>query len=245
MCSLDLIEMIGACFRSGVGECLDAARWGLALSGSFDSVTGSLREPTTALRMTIQSRAADGSVRPTRVEEMPGFAVGFPAGALAVVARVQTQAFVGGEGFYGQDVPDVEGKDMDGQGVDIVGGVGHFAFAVDAVDGLDVIAAGAHHLGALYLYTPEAEAGIEDEVVALAVAPGLGQVEAQGFALEEESGFGEFSGALGVAVNGRASGRSGGCGQGLHKDIWAPFGSGKNEKAQLWAAPLFMFIDID
>jgi hypothetical protein len=32
-------------------------------------------------------------------EEAPGFAVGFPAGALAVVAGVETQALVGGEGF--------------------------------------------------------------------------------------------------------------------------------------------------
>src|ERR1700719_4613362 len=51
--------MIGACRGAQrVGECLDAARWELALEGSFDSVAGSLREPATALRMTIQSRAA-------------------------------------------------------------------------------------------------------------------------------------------------------------------------------------------
>ena len=45
------------------------------------------------------------------LEEVPGFAVGFPAGSLAVVAGVETQALVGGEGFYGQDVPNVEGDE--------------------------------------------------------------------------------------------------------------------------------------
>jgi hypothetical protein len=39
---------------------------------------------------------------------------------------------------------------------------------------------------------------IEDEVVALGVSPGLGDAEAEAGSFEEESGFGEFSFALGV-----------------------------------------------
>ena len=109
----------------------------------------------------------------------------FPAGALA------------GD-VYGQDVPDVEGQDVGCEDVDVVGGIGCFAFAVDAVDGLDVVAAGAEDLGAFELHAPEAGAGVEDEVVAFAVSPGLGEVEAEGFGFEQEGGFGELSGAFGV-----------------------------------------------
>jgi hypothetical protein len=39
---------------------------------------------------------------------------------------------------------------------------------------------------------------IENEVVALAVSPGLGDAEAEAGGLEEKGGFGEFSFALGV-----------------------------------------------
>ena len=116
-----------------------------------------------------------------RLEEVPGFAVFFPAGSLADGVRIEAEAFVGGEGFYGQDVPDVEGQDVGDQDVDVVSGVDDFAFAVDAVDGLDVVAAGAEDFGAFDLHAPATGAGVEDEVVALAVSPGLGKVKAQGF----------------------------------------------------------------
>ena len=39
---------------------------------------------------------------------------------------------------------------------------------------------------------------IEDEVVALAIAPGFGNAKAQAGGLEQEGGLGEFSFALGV-----------------------------------------------
>jgi len=170
---------------------------------------------------------------------VPGFAVLFPAGALAGDVGVKTQAFVGGEGFDGQDVPDVEGDDVGGQEVDVVGGVRDFALAVDAVDGLNVVAAGTEDFGAFQLYAQEAGTGVEDEVVALAVSPGLGQVEAQGFGFEQEGGLGEFSGALGVAVDGWTGG---GGGSWLHE-----LGAFRVEKkkAQLLAAPCFVLIDID
>ena len=44
-------------------------------------------------------------------------------------------------------------------------------------------------------------AEIKDEIVALAVPPGFGDAEAQGSGFEHEGGFGEFSGALGIAVD--------------------------------------------
>ena len=90
---------------------------------------------------------------------------------------------------------------MGDEDVDVFGGVGDFSFAVGAVDRLNVVAAGAQDFGAFELHAPEAGAGVEDEVVALAVSPGFGGVEAQGSGFEHEGGFGEFSGALGVAGN--------------------------------------------
>jgi hypothetical protein len=177
-------------------------------------------------------------------EEVPGFAVLFPAGALAGDVGIEAQAFAAYESFDGQDVPDVERQDVGDEDVDIFGGVDDFAFAVDAVDGLNVIAAGAEDFGAFELHAPKAGAGIEDAVVALAVSPGLGEVEAQGFGFEQEGGFGEFSGALGVAVDGLAVGCAGGWGW-LHHGVWVPFGSRKMKKAQLLAAPLLVFIDIE
>ncbi len=89
---------------------------------------------------------------------------------------------------------------MSDEDVDVFGGVGDFAFAVGTVDRLDVVAAGAQDFGAFELHAPEAGAGVEDEVVALAVSPGFGWVEAEGSGFEHEGGFGEFSGALGVAA---------------------------------------------
>src|ERR1700690_806670 len=178
-----------------------------------------------------------GAVWGASGEEVPGFAVGFPAGAFAGDVGIEAEAGGAGEGFDGQDVPGVDGEDVGDQDVDVVGGVGDFAFAVDAVDGLDVVAAGAEDFGAFELDAPEAGAGAEDEVVALAVSPGLGDEEAESSGLEHEGGFGELSGALVVAVDWGAGGGAG----------WfhgGPFGWGQIEKAQLWAAPLLILIDI-
>jgi hypothetical protein len=145
--------------------------------------------------------ARRGAPRLRSGQEVPGFAVLFPAGALAGDVGVETEAGAVLENLGGQDVPDVERDDVGYQNVDIFGGVNDFAFAVDTVDGLDVVAAGAQDLGAFELYTPEAGAGIEDEIVALAVSPRFGDAEAQGSGFEHEGGLGEFSGALGVGVD--------------------------------------------
>jgi len=110
---------------------------------------------------------------------VPGFAVFFPARIFADDVGVQAEAFAGAEGFDGQEVPHVEGDDVGHEEIDVVGGVAYFAFAVDAVDGLDVVAAGAEDLGAFELHAPEAGSGVEDEIVAIAVSPGLGEVEAE------------------------------------------------------------------
>jgi len=66
---------------------------------------------------------------------VPGFAVLFEAGAVASLG-VGEEAFAGGEGFDGEDVPDVERDDVGEEDVDIVDGVGSFSGLI-GIDGLD------------------------------------------------------------------------------------------------------------
>ena len=106
-------------------------------------------------------------------EEVPGFAVVFPAGALAWDVGVEAQAGRARDGFDGQDVPDVDGEDVGDEDIDVFRGISDFAFAVDAIDGLNVVAAGAEDFGAFELHAPETGASVEDEVIAFAVSPGL------------------------------------------------------------------------
>ena len=158
---------------------------------------------------------------------MPGLAIVFEARTFASALRIEAEAFAGREGLDGEHVPDIERDDVGDKNVNVVGGVNHLALPVDGVDGLDVVAAGAYDFGALELDAPEAAGGvavgvvvvrvvvvrivamrvvvmgieavrIEDEVVALAIAPGFGNAKAQAGGLEQEGGLGEFSFALGV-----------------------------------------------
>src|SRR6266702_577895 len=159
---------------------------------------------------------------------MPGLAIVFEARTFASALRIEAEAFAGREGLDGEHVPDIERDDVGDKNVNVVGGVNHLALPVDGVDGLDVVTAGAHDCGALELDAPEAAAGgvapggavvrivvvtieamrvvairieavrIENEVVALAIAPGFGNAKAQAGGLEQEGGLGEFSFALGV-----------------------------------------------
>ena len=65
---------------------------------------------------------------------------------------------------------------------------------------MDLVAIVVQGLGTFDLDAPDAAAGVEDEVVTLAVAPGLGDGESQAGGFDYEGGFGELSGALGVGM---------------------------------------------
>lgn len=85
----------------------------------------------------------------------------------------------------------------------VVSGIGRFSGLI-GVDGLDIVSAGAHGGGALDLSAPEALAGVEDEVVTFAVAPGTGDTKPQRLGLEQKGCFREFSSAFGVGASGFA-----------------------------------------
>ncbi len=92
---------------------------------------------------------------------------------------------------------------MGGYEVDVALGVGDVA-AADGIGGAGFVGVGAEAVGALDLDAEEVDLGlravVEDEVVALAVSPGLADGEAALAGLVEESGFGTLSGALGVGT---------------------------------------------
>jgi len=116
-------------------------------------------------------------------QQMPGFAIALPAGAFAYDVGIKAEAFAGRESVDRQHVPGIFRDDVGDQNVDLVGGVNDFALAVDGVGGLNIVAAGADDFGAFELHAPEAGSSIEDEIAALAVAPGTGDVEAETFGL--------------------------------------------------------------
>jgi len=138
---------------------------------------------------------------------VPGFAVFFEAHALSFAVGVEAEHGLGCADFDGDDVPDVEGDEVGSDEVDVALGVGDVAMA-GFVGGAGFVGAGAEGVGALDLDADEVNCWVrtvvEDEVVTLAVSPGLGDGEAALAGLVEESGFGALSGALGVGAVGIA-----------------------------------------
>ena len=94
---------------------------------------------------------------------------------------------------------------MGGYEVDVAFGVDGAGVAY-GVGGAGFVGSGAEGVGAFDLDAEEVNRGlrtvVEDEVVALAVSPGLADGEAALAGLVEEGGFGTLSGALGVGTVG-------------------------------------------
>ena len=63
-------------------------------------------------------------------------------------------------------------------------------FLLVGVGGLDLVSVGVEGLGAFDLDAPGAGTGVEDEVVTLAVAPGLGDGVSEAGGFDYEGGFG-------------------------------------------------------
>jgi len=119
-------------------------------------------------------------------QQVPGFAVGGEEGALARVAagREEDAGAVLDEGD-GEDEPGVLGDDVGDEEVDFGGLVGDDA-VVGAAMSVDAVEAAHQSGGGFDLDAPEAGSGVEDEVVAFAVAVGLGDVEAERGGFEDE-----------------------------------------------------------
>jgi hypothetical protein len=91
-------------------------------------------------------------------------------------------------------VPDVDRNKIRDKNVDFLGGV--LALLLIAASSMQVVATFAVVASGLDLHTPQALAGIEDEVVAFAIAPGFGDSEAEAGGFVKESEFGDFAAAF-------------------------------------------------
>ena len=132
---------------------------------------------------------------------MPGFAVGFEAHLSGLAVGIEAEHGCGRADFYGDDVPDVEFDYVSSDEVDVALGVDG-STAAGGVGGAGFVGAGAEGISAFDLNTEEVDVWlgsvVEDEVVTLAVSPGLADAEAALGGLVEEGGFGALAGALGV-----------------------------------------------
>jgi len=135
---------------------------------------------------------------------VPGFAVFFQAHLSRFAVGVEAEHGLRGADFYWDYVPDVERDYVGGYEVDVALGVDGAAFAY-GVGGAGFVGSVADALGALDLDAKEFYFGlgavVENEVVFLAVAEGLGDGEAALVAAVEESDFGMLSGAFGVGAD--------------------------------------------
>ena len=111
-------------------------------------------------------------------ELAPGFAVAGVESGVGAVAREEVDAFVSGERFDRNDDPSVFGENVADKEVDFVGGVGDGDAVRAALRGEEVSAL-AEAAGRLDLHADETAAGVEDEVVAIAVAVGFGDSESE------------------------------------------------------------------
>ncbi len=134
---------------------------------------------------------------------MPGFAEFAVEAGFWIVLGIEQEADAAFQVGYWDDVPGFFGDYVDDEEIDLILFIGDGAL-VEAAAGVDVVEALVEIAGGFYLDAPEAGAGVENEVVTVAVAVRLGNFEAaqDGGELEEE--FGKLSATLGFVAAGGA-----------------------------------------
>ena len=123
-------------------------------------------------------------------EQVPCVEVLVELGLAAAHGKVNVQAV--SEDADGQNVPAFHRVDVGDEEVDLLGGVW-----AGAVPGNTNLVSRLLAPNRLHLDAPEEVAGVEDEVVVVAISPGLGDAEAERDGFTHESEFGHFSFALG------------------------------------------------
>jgi hypothetical protein len=120
----------------------------------------------------------------------PSLAVLFMPEVTGAVRRDIHLATAGGDG-NGNDVTEIFRHDIGDDEVDFLRSICRSALEFDDVAGAVIVA------GGLDLDAPKVFAGVEDEVVALAVSPGFGDAEAETGDFGKECSFGGFSEGFG------------------------------------------------
>lgn len=142
-------------------------------------------------------------------KQVPGFAEFAVEALLGAAFGVEQEADAVFQSGNGDDVPGFFGDDVDDEEIDLIVFIGDGALVEEAA-GVDVVDAIMEIAGGFYLDAPEAGVGVENEVVAVAVAVRLGDFEAALDGGELEDQFGELSASLGfVAARGAESAGTG------------------------------------
>ena len=101
----------------------------------------------------------------------------------------------------GENVPDIYGDDVSDEEVDVTGGVDVGGLIAVGVDGVAAVLGTG--VGGFDLHAEETVSGFDDEVVAVALAPGFGDAEAEAGCLVQKSGFGDLAATLGGEIGHR------------------------------------------
>ena len=144
-------------------------------------------------------------------QQTPGFAEAFEAASLLAAVGIEPEIFAVGE-LDGHDVPEIERDDVGDDGVHLAGGERDHGF-LDVDVGMHGVSAMGLIFGGADLHAPEAGAGIEDEVVAVGVSPGLGDAEAEADGFAHEGEFRHLSAAFGWVLVAEVGGRAAGGGR--------------------------------
>jgi len=128
---------------------------------------------------------------------VPGFAIGaVEAVAARPVVGAEQKAGAGSGDGDGDDEPGIVGDYVGSHEIDFGRVVRDDAVSSAAVS-IDAVEAVEQSAGGLDLDARESLSGVDDEVVAFAVAVGFGDSEAEAGGFEDECQFGEFSATLG------------------------------------------------
>ena len=141
-------------------------------------------------------------------QQAPGLAVFLVLGFAGAVGA-EMEHGVALEGLDGDDVPDVFGDDVSGEEVDVVLGV-----VVGVAAAFDRVLAAVVRGGTFDLHAPEAVAGIDHDVVGVALSPESGDGETQAGCSGQERGLGGFSATLAVGSADGVEGDGFWCGAG-------------------------------
>lgn len=123
-----------------------------------------------------------------RGHEAPGFAILLVVAAAGSAVGEEKQAFLF-DFIDGDYVPDVDRDEVGDKHIDFLGCVERFL--VVAASCMQIVVTAVVAASGFDLDTPQALAGVEDEVIAFAVAPWFGDSETKGGGFVEESEFGE------------------------------------------------------
>ena len=134
------------------------------------------------------------SGRPWFSKVVPGFAVLLEAGHAAAAGREDLDRSALAVGFDRNDVPDIVGNDVPDDEIYVAASISVLADIAAGVEAVSVDGAG---VGGLDLNAPAAACDIDDEVVAVALAPRLGHAEAERGGFVKKRRFGDFAATLG------------------------------------------------